>query len=92
MYCMEEADNGGNLRDVQLSSEATFSGRFERELLNGVYVLESDHGWRTDASAVTDELYVAKRYPLTPASLRFIPYYAWANRSEGEMAVWVREK
>ncbi|QMV45132.1 glycoside hydrolase family 127 protein [Cohnella cholangitidis] len=92
VYCMEEADNGGNLRDVRLSSEATFGGRFEPELLNGVYVLESDHGWRTDASTVTDDLYVAKRYPLTQASLRFIPYYAWANRSEGEMAVWVREK
>ena len=21
--------------------------------------------------------------------LRFIPYYAWANRGEGEMEVWV---
>ena len=25
-----------------------------------------------------------------PAALRFIPYYAWANRGEGEMRVWVR--
>lgn len=23
--------------------------------------------------------------------LRFIPYYAWANRGEGEMEVWVNQ-
>ncbi|WP_328273717.1 hypothetical protein [Paenibacillus macerans] len=27
-----------------------------------------------------------------PAALKFIPYYAWANRGEGEMTVWVREQ
>ena len=26
----------------------------------------------------------------SPAKLKFIPYYAWANRGEGEMSVWVR--
>jgi DUF1680 family protein len=26
-----------------------------------------------------------------PAELTFIPYFAWANRGEGEMCVWVRE-
>ena len=25
-----------------------------------------------------------------PVTLRLIPYYAWANRGEGEMRVWVR--
>ena len=25
-----------------------------------------------------------------PVILRFIPYFAWANRGEGEMRVWVR--
>ncbi|MDE7262450.1 MAG: hypothetical protein K2N78_10415, partial [Oscillospiraceae bacterium] len=25
-----------------------------------------------------------------PVTLKFIPYYAWANRGEGEMQVWVR--
>lgn len=25
-----------------------------------------------------------------PVILKFIPYYAWANRGEGEMQVWVR--
>ncbi|WP_372513900.1 hypothetical protein [Shouchella clausii] len=25
-------------------------------------------------------------------TLQFIPYYAWANRGEGEMAVWLRHR
>jgi len=27
-----------------------------------------------------------------PVTLKFIPYFAWANRGEGEMRVWVRIK
>ncbi|MFC4305136.1 glycoside hydrolase family 127 protein [Cohnella boryungensis] len=92
VYCLEEADNGSNLRDVQLSSDASFQGRFEPKLLGGVYALNTGDGWRTEPSAVTEDLYAAKRYGKTPAALRFIPYYAWANRSEGEMTVWVRER
>jgi DUF1680 family protein len=91
VYCMEETDNGGNLRDLWLSSEASFQGHFDSDLLNGIYVLESDDGWRTETSAVSEDLYTNKRYARTPASIRLIPYYAWANRSEGEMTVWIRE-
>jgi DUF1680 family protein len=27
---------------------------------------------------------------LTSGKLTAIPYYAWANRGQGEMAVWIR--
>ncbi len=42
---------------------------------------------------LTDDftLYDAARPIQTePATLTWIPYYAWANRSLGEMRVWVR--
>ncbi|MFD0671405.1 glycoside hydrolase family 127 protein [Cohnella sp. GCM10027633] len=92
VYCMEEADNGANLRDVQLSSDATFAGEFVPELLGGVYVLRSDDAWRTDPSGVGTALYTTARYAKRPASVRLIPYYSWANREEGEMSVWIRER
>jgi DUF1680 family protein len=28
----------------------------------------------------------------TKRSLTWIPYYAWANRGEGEMAVWIHKE
>ncbi len=92
VYCLEEKDNGGNLRDLELSGQADVRARFESHLLGGVCVLESDDAYRTDRSAVEPELYTTKRYPKVPAALRAIPYYAWANRGEGEMAVWIRER
>ena len=27
----------------------------------------------------------------SPATLTFVPYYAWGNRGKGEMTVWVRK-
>lgn len=40
-----------------------------------------------------EELYALDRAPeYAPITIRMIPYYAWANRSVGEMRVWIREK
>ena len=39
------------------------------------------------------ELYhVRHRAKYEAAKLTFVPYFAWANRGEGEMQVFVREK
>ncbi|WP_337102092.1 glycoside hydrolase family 127 protein [Paenibacillus sp. YIM B09110] len=92
IYCLEEADNGANLRDLQLSSEAAFEGAFVPDLLEGVYRLESNDAWRTSYDEVSTELYTTKRYAKQHAKAVFIPYYAWANREEGEMTVWIRER
>lgn len=92
VYCLEEADNGGNLRDLQLSADAAFRGAFEPDLLGGVHTLASDDAWRTDPADVADDLYTTKRYGKRRTSVKFVPYYAWANREEGEMTVWIRER
>jgi len=92
VYCLEETDNGPNLKDIELSAEAGFRDRFEPELLGGVVVVESDDARRTDAAAAGVELYTTRRLPKKAASIRAVPYFAWANRDEGEMAVWIRER
>lgn len=53
-----------------------------------VMILEAP-GLREEAadSSLYDDYVPAKTHP---ATLKFIPYYAWANRGEGEMQVWVR--
>ncbi|CAM4482498.1 hypothetical protein FHS16_004755 [Paenibacillus endophyticus] len=92
LYCLEEADNGANLRDLQLSSDAAFEGQFIPDLLEGIYVIESKDAWRTAYDAASTELYTTKRYNKKQAKAVFVPYYAWANREEGEMTVWIRER
>ncbi|XID94598.1 glycoside hydrolase family 127 protein [Paenibacillaceae bacterium WGS1546] len=93
VYCMEEADNGRNLHQLYLPSENTFSARFIPDLLGGVKVIETtvhrvaSDDWHEDLYR-EDACAGLKTEPFTG---RFIPYFAWANRDVGEMAVWVRD-
>ncbi|MBR5751699.1 MAG: glycoside hydrolase family 127 protein [Clostridia bacterium] len=87
VYCLEEADNGKNLSALALSRQAEF--RCE-ERMGAVCVSAparrlSEDGWDEY------ELYASDRVPVyEDVTARFIPYYLWNNRGEGEMRVWVR--
>ena len=49
-------------------------------------------GTRTDADDFGEALYcTANRPGEVECNIRLIPYYAWANRGEGEMRVWLNE-
>ena len=63
--------------------------RYHSNLLNGIGVIRAG-GKRTELTGDTS-LYANHKWTETEAELTFIPYYAWANRGENEMAVWVRE-
>ena len=88
IYCLEEADNQGDLHRLRLDTNSPITATWRGDLLGGVMVLESkgfrekEEGWET--------LYEEKPVEEEPAALRWIPYYAWANRGLGEMRVWVR--
>jgi DUF1680 family protein len=91
VYCLEEADNGPHLHTVSLPRGSRLDVVERPDMLGGVTVISAKgRAWAEDG-----------RMPLYPAAapspgarekdLFFIPYYAWANRSPGEMLVWVRE-
>ena len=46
---------------------------------------------KVEASGWGDELYAPAAYKIKQVPIRAIPYYAWANRTSGEMTVWIRE-
>ena len=91
VYCLEEADNGDQLQEVFLKEEPEFQVDFEPELLKGVAVIKAK-GKRVSREGWTDETlyrtYKGRKFEDT--ELKFIPYYAWTNRTPGEMIVWVR--
>ena len=66
------------------------SGTFVSDLLGGVVTLDTA-GFRERMDAEDTPLYTEKPPELEDARLRWIPYYAWANRGVGEMRVWVRQ-
>lgn len=90
VYCLEEADNGDQLHLLELPREAKLEVRKEEELLGGLQVIVAEG--RRMLARDWDGLYRHNSvWTAEPEIIRFIPYYAWANRGMGEMLVWVRE-
>ncbi|MNJ54978.1 Non-reducing end beta-L-arabinofuranosidase [compost metagenome] len=92
VYCLEQIDNGAHLHQIVLPQDTELNIRHDADLLGGITVIEGQ-GLRIDDSSWSGELYSAEALPKESATkVTFIPYYAWANRGENEMSVWVREK
>ncbi len=78
-------DNGSDLRDIALTPGAPAALAWDTEI--GAYTIETE-GTRTvwqDENA----LYAPYTGERRRVPLRFIPYYAFANRGESDMIVWV---
>lgn len=93
VYCLEQADNGEQLHNLQLPRDARFSavegkGIFARKIL-----LQAPGYKQTAKDAENQALWHYDRAPSSrqPQVLTFIPWFSWANRDEGEMRIWVNE-
>ncbi|HLI87997.1 MAG TPA: beta-L-arabinofuranosidase domain-containing protein [Ktedonobacteraceae bacterium] len=91
VYCLEGADNDVPLHRIRLASDAELESHFEPDLLGGVAVIEGQ------ASALETADWDDTLYRTTPPERRAhrlvaIPYYAWDQRTPGEMSVWIRQE
>jgi uncharacterized protein len=96
VYCLEQVDQqqGVSLYDVSLDlrqdSSSAFHEEFDKDLLGGIVVLKHAGAWAEKTSS-DGKLYRAYT-PTVPkgrqVELKFIPYYAWANRAATPMQVW----
>jgi len=102
VYCLEKPDQplASSLFNESLlltgpggtGRNAPFTEQFQNDLLDGVEVLK--HAGVITAKPLEDDpLYRdfnhAAQDGVKPVTLTFIPYYAWANRGEYEMEVWI---
>lgn len=85
VYCLEEIDNGENLRDITLVDNESWEIRKEDLPAPVIYM---------DAlrRKSTESLYRLKSDERVPLRARLIPYFAFANRDESDMIVWVTVK
>lgn len=91
IYCLESTDLPNNVEiiDVTISSNARYKDRFIKELLGGITVVE------TKAHALVrkdwGQILYRRMIPREPKAIdiRLIPYYAWNNRGDCEMTVWM---
>ncbi|SEM79407.1 hypothetical protein SAMN04488505_106163 [Chitinophaga rupis] len=91
VYCLEGANlpKGANLFDIVMPDKAALQpvpmqiDHNNMMGLTGTVRLRSDTGWQNTLyreAAVNDT---------KPLKVTFIPYYAWGNRGQADMAVWV---
>ena len=85
VYCAEGHDNGGGVLNLALPDDAPLISEWRPELLKGIVVLKG----KALAAARNDDGSAA---PPKEQPLVLIPYYAWAHRGPGEMAVWLPRK
>lgn len=88
VYCLEEIDNGKNLFDICISADTELTSNWEPDLLDGVVTITATAKRRSEKEW-KDILYRPVRQDNETIPLKAIPYYAWSNRSVGEMTVWI---
>ncbi|MDR0949197.1 MAG: glycoside hydrolase family 127 protein [Lachnospiraceae bacterium] len=93
VYCLEEMDNPGPLHLYSLVPSEVRT-HTSQELGHTMVVLEAQ-GKRKCVDQVIKEATESPLYrtyepvPEDDVTLRFVPYYAWNNRGEGEMRVFL---
>ncbi|QIY68363.1 beta-L-arabinofuranosidase domain-containing protein [Streptomyces sp. RLB1-33] len=95
VYCLEQVDHpGGGLDDVVIDTARPLAVKPRPDLLGGVATVVAtghrrsvpDTGWWPYRSAEADPVAAPSGEAV---ELTAIPYYAWANRQDGSMRVWL---
>ena len=98
IYCLEEADNGTDLHTLSVCAAAkpetvmmNIAGTDVAALrIDGKKLINVCDSTDVDAETKTALLYTTLKKPeYKDVKLTYVPYYAWNNRGEGEMSVWV---
>ncbi len=85
-YCAEGVDNNAPLNNLSLSAQLNANLLFNEEMQ--AYTVEAD-GFE---DAPFDSLYRTYKPDFKSRKIKFIPYFAFANRGETDMIVWMRIK
>lgn len=89
VYCVESPDlpEGADILDVYLPERSKLKAQYRPEFLGGMATIHGDVLLRIDDKR---GMYRALDRPQwKPATTQFVPYYAWSNRGESEMSVWL---
>jgi hypothetical protein len=84
IYCAEAADQSTSVLTTTIDSTTKFAGAYQPGVLNGAYILTC--AAQNYSKLSSQPSHSAPTPVLNPLTL--IPYYSWANRAPGEMAVW----
>lgn len=89
VYCVESPDlpEGTSILDVYLDGTAPLTVEHKPEFLGGLSIVKTQALLREDS---IQTLYANVRRPkLKAVPVNFVPYYAWSNRGQAEMTVFL---
>ena len=89
VYCLEEADNGGNLPAIYADTSEPLIEE-PSEILGGIVTIKGK-GRRICEASWQGGLYGEEKPRTEETEFTAVPYYCWDNRGEGEMLVWLKE-
>ena len=85
VYCAEWPEHSeGRVLNLVVNPETAFTASYRPDFLDGVTVIKAEV--EQSKRTMDNQINVSK------ATFEAIPYYAWANRGPGEMAVWFGTK
>lgn len=91
VYCAEGVDNGENLHLISVKKDCDLR-YIEKTDFNDIDAIIVK-GIREKVDEESAPLYArSKSNVYEELDIKLIPYYAWANRGENEMRVWLSEK
>lgn len=88
VYCFEGVDNDGDVQSLRIPENVKAEAVLCKEGKPSGNMLLKVDGYRIHTS---DALYSEERPTKEKETLTAIPYYAWANRGENQMRVWMHE-
>jgi len=83
VYTAESVDNGGRVTNLLLADQSPLTAEWRPDVLNGIMAITG----KASAVRVRNGATLSEPVPLT-----LIPYYGWAHRGKGEMAVWLARR
>lgn len=90
VYCLEEVDNGAHLNQISIAKRPEYIAQLNSDDLPVQFVQITVSGQKTIDH--TTKLYTPQTNLNDQGkTLKFIPYFTWANRAPGEMLVWVNQ-
>ena len=89
VYCMEEKDNTADLHLYRICPESSM--KESKVVIDGRTLPALVAQGKKQKAVQADGIYQSYKTPeYEDVEITLIPYYAWANRGENEMSVWIR--
>lgn len=88
IFCLEGVDNGSYLRDISVKADGDMIMGYDKDLDLPVMIVDGYRRKYCDR----EKLYQPVSDNYVNLKLKFIPYFAFANRGETEMLIWTQFK